>query len=770
MEDCAASQSEGRTVSSNHLELTVNQWVLDYYFYCALDAFKSGRHDDFAEIRDIVSVIIQRPLESTEENSRKLRIMQCLSRIEEGEDPDCTFEKDSSETPLESAVGILDIIQNEIPLDEDLLRTNKQMVKEAAVVVCIKKKQFDKAVRILRKYISKYSKQKLRKELKAIIQEQNLKHPIIANFSFSTIKKKIYQLFESHIEDTAPFLLTIAQKEQNLGSLSRNPQTPDGHSEQRTSSPIEKDPPSTPQIVRSQTDNRATYSLSIVKSKFKLLCQDKDPDVIFKNLCEMDFCRRNTAARSSVNKRTCMSRSPLHDRSGTSIFNGNTKRLETLNQQDIQCEDGMVSSKAPNLQSNNTDLPEEKQIKQDETSKRRKLNSVCNPSDAVEVQDTWSEEDQLFREMDTGGERVDQTWSEEIRLKGMVFLTGEVVYQITHKVSLVLACNPIPAKKVTSLVGKLISTIEAVPFAMAHTRKLRRFVIQVYKGNIDLLRLLVSLPLHVELSLLVAVQIEHNVENLSKEPQTPDRLCEQRTSSPIQNDPPSTPQLIERLETDISSTYSLSILKYTFKLLSQEQNPDIIFQGLCEMDFCMQGSPTRSPKNKRLCTSGISSGECTGASILKENTNRLETLNQQVIQCEDGMETTNASHQQSNITDPPKQKEHNENNHEEAALKKSNKNRKMNFVLDNSDMVEERDTWSDEDELFKAKKGICTASTGKRQKWTQEESEWIRRGVKKFGEGNWKLILYNYPFYNRTSVMIKDRWRTMKKLGIDSDR
>ncbi|NXS13622.1 TERF2 factor, partial [Neodrepanis coruscans] len=51
-------------------------------------------------------------------------------------------------------------------------------------------------------------------------------------------------------------------------------------------------------------------------------------------------------------------------------------------------------------------------------------------------------------------------------------------------------------------------------------------------------------------------------------------------------------------------------------------------------------------------------------------------------------------------------------------------------------------------------------------KWTIEESEWIKEGVKKYGEGRWKSICQKYPFQNRTSVMIKDRWRTMKKLGL----
>ncbi|KAJ8379039.1 hypothetical protein AAFF_G00231300 [Aldrovandia affinis] len=48
--------------------------------------------------------------------------------------------------------------------------------------------------------------------------------------------------------------------------------------------------------------------------------------------------------------------------------------------------------------------------------------------------------------------------------------------------------------------------------------------------------------------------------------------------------------------------------------------------------------------------------------------------------------------------------------------------------------------------------------------WTVEESEWVRQGVTKYGEGNWVMIKKHFPFVGRTSVNIKDRWRTMKKL------
>uniref|UniRef100_A0A8C3KT05 Telomeric repeat binding factor 2 n=1 Tax=Calidris pygmaea TaxID=425635 RepID=A0A8C3KT05_9CHAR len=190
-------------------EEAVNRCVLQFYFYQAMAAYRAGRYSDFRQLRDIMQALLVRPLEKEPVVAKMLRMMQFLSQIEEGENLDCTFDKDSELTPLESAIGVLELIQKEFSVAERTMETVQKMVKEAAVIVCIKNREFDKASKIVKRHIGKDPKsQKKRNELLTVIREQNSTHPMVKNFSYKHFQQSMFQFLNTYVDDSEPLLLT----------------------------------------------------------------------------------------------------------------------------------------------------------------------------------------------------------------------------------------------------------------------------------------------------------------------------------------------------------------------------------------------------------------------------------------------------------------------------------------------------------------------------------------------------------------------------------
>nr|XP_005310633.2 telomeric repeat-binding factor 2 isoform X3 [Chrysemys picta bellii] len=468
-------------------EEAVNRWVLQFYFHQAVGAYRARRNRDFREFRDVMQALLLRPLVKEPAISRLLRIMQFLSRIEEGENLDCTFDTESELTPLESAIGVLELIEREFPVSEVAMESVRKMVKQAAVIICIKKREFDKASKILKKTMAKDpSTQKLRTELLSIIREKNLSHTMIRNFSYKTFQQSAFQFLETYLEDSEPFLLTMAKKTLN------------------------------------------------------------------------------------------------------SEYIGETKKLAFV--------------------------PEPVEV--------AKQPPVVAP-DSVEV-----------------------------------------------------------AKQPPAVAPDSVEVAKQPP-AVA--------------------------PDSVEVAKQPPAVAPDSVE-VAKQP------------------PAVAPDSVEMSSNDFER----------LKRQREEENPPLETSDI----------PKSPPKSKRLFT--------ISRLIMEQDSQSTE-----LSETPDSSQEPVVSSAFRTLVQKP---------HVQRVSSRSPKPLKARWNTSNGQ--EEKDTWSEEDELFLDKKspGRNSHSSSilgsKKQRWTVQESEWIREGVKKFGEGNWKIICKKFPFENRTSVMIKDRWRTMKKLGL----
>uniref|UniRef100_A0A2R9CIE3 Telomeric repeat-binding factor n=1 Tax=Pan paniscus TaxID=9597 RepID=A0A2R9CIE3_PANPA len=378
------------------------RWVLKFYFHEALRAFRGSRYGDFRQIRDIMQALLVRPLGKEHTVSRLLRVMQCLSRIEEGENLDCSFDMEAELTPLESAINVLEMIKTEFTLTEAVVESSRKLVKEAAVIICIKNKEFEKASKILKKHMSKDpTTQKLRNDLLNIIREKNLAHPVIQNFSYETFQQKMLRFLESHLDDAEPYLLTMAKKALKSESAASSTGKED---KQPAPGPVEK-PPREP--ARQLRNPPTTIGMMTLKAAFKTLSGAQDSEAAFAKLDQKDLVLPTQALPASPalkNKRPRKDEnesSAPADGEGGSELQPKNKRM-TISRLVLE-EDSQSTEPSAGLNSSQeaTPAPPSKPTVLNQPLPGEKNPKVpkgkWNSSNGVEEKETWVEEDELFQ-------------------------------------------------------------------------------------------------------------------------------------------------------------------------------------------------------------------------------------------------------------------------------------------------------------------------------------------------------------------------------------
>ncbi|XP_064579410.1 telomeric repeat-binding factor 2 isoform X1 [Zonotrichia leucophrys gambelii] len=566
-------------------EKTVNRWVLQFYFHRAIEAYRSGRNRDFRQFRDIMQALLVRPLEREPDMAQMLRIMQLLSRVEEGENLDCTFDKESELTPLESAMLVLDFIREEFSVADRTMEAVQKMVKEAAIVVCIRNKEFEKASDIVKKHMGKEPRnQKKRNEWLAVIREKNLSHPKVKNFSYEEFQQSIFEFLRGYMDDSEPALLTLLKK-----------------------------------TLDSEHAGKAKSSLGTPEPADGLKDQAAAPEA---------------PARAE----------------------GPTNSPEALARAE-------GSARAPELAGGAEDLE----------GAASPAKRAAAPTAAPEMME------------EAGGSAA--------AVEPMEVATD-------------------PA-----------ATPEHLPAAY-----------EILKGTPE--------PMEV-----------------AKEPAAaPDPPRVSTRESPRQ--PPGA-----------VTSYGISVLREAFKILSDSGDSDALFTKLDQTDLPSpkQLSPSVSHRTKRCREVENQASETSEPPEIPHNIKNLFSISNLIVEL-DGSSSKSSEC-------PDSSQEHVVSSASKPAPKvpeeplSAQSEKSFQGRWNSSCGTEEKDSWSDEEELFAnaaslEKNKASNSSGSKKQKWTMEESEWIKEGVKKYGEGRWKTICLKFPFRNRTSVMIKDRWRTMKKLGM----
>uniref|UniRef100_K7FXZ3 Telomeric repeat binding factor 2 n=1 Tax=Pelodiscus sinensis TaxID=13735 RepID=K7FXZ3_PELSI len=652
--------------------------------------------------------LLLRPLTKDSTVSRLLRIMQFLSRIEEGENLDCTFDKESELTPLESAIGVLELINREFPVSAVTMESVRKMVKEAAVIICIKKREFDKAAKILKKIMAKDpNTQKLRTELLSIIREKNLSHTMIRNFSYKAFQQSAFQFLETYLEDSEPFLLTL--------SLPLSPE------------PAE------------QKNRGKLITKSLKKSESALI----SIEILLYSLASVGLAGslHGSSQVVSVSKSVSLGKPSIQGIKSQSlvvkssvnsyIVDQGKKRMISVSR--IGCGISQQSKMAKQtLNSECTDDP-------------KQLATTPEPVEvAKQPAATAPEPAEVAKQpAATAPEHAEVAKQPAATVPEHVEVAKQPVAVASDNMEMLSKNSESGGwgnDRIATITSQIPSKLGCEDSRQGAYCNWRRFI----KVG------------------LISSCAAWNLPTMGN----PNPLKLEGAGSWV----------LKRQPLGSVTSYGISALREAFKTLSDSQDSDAAFTKLDETDFSFpkQLSPSVSHRLKRQRDEETLPLETSGTSDIPKpfpKSKRLLTISRLVMEQDSQSSELNEipdSSQEpvvSSASRPLVQKPY-------VPLPSSSSPKLQKARLNTSNGQEEKDTWSDEDELFLDKgspgRNSHTSSVfgSKKQRWTVQESEWIKEGVKKFGEGNWKIICQKFPFENRTSVMIKDRWRTMKKLGL----
>ncbi|XP_071423361.1 telomeric repeat-binding factor 2 isoform X2 [Pithys albifrons albifrons] len=638
-------------------EESMNGWVLHFYFYRAVEAYRSGRNRDFRQFRDIMQALLVRPLDKKPEVAQMLRIMQVLSRVEEGENlgqsrkppptpwmylVDCTFDKESELTPLESALAVLELLHKEFSVSVGTVEAMQRVIKEAAVIVCIQNKDFEKAAKIVKRLMGKDPKnQKKKNEWLTLIREKNLSHPKVKNFSYQDFQQSMFEFLKVYMDDSEPLLLTVMKKTLNLEHA---------------------DEPKSLLVTPKFTDGPKGQAAA--------------PEGWAATLEALGGAEGPAAAPETP---------------------GGAEGPAAAPEIPGRAEGPAAAPEIPGRAEGPAAAPETPGRAEGPAAAPESAGGAEGPAAAPEPAGAAGE---------PGG-----------------------------------AASP----------AEMAAGAAAAPEPM--------------EG--------VNGPAAAVEPMEITTDSAATPDHLTAELDSPEPVGIVKEPAAVTQELPGVScRDSQRQPPGAVTSCGISVLREAFKILSDSQDSDVLFTKLDETDLPSpkQLSPSVSHRTKKRKTADDQDPQIPNPPEKRPKGKRLFTISKLIMETDSQLRKSSESPDSSqepvvSSASRPVQKLP-----DQPVTTENDKSCRGKW--NSSHGTEEKDSWSEEDELF-ADIELETDNNhtnrrfgSKKQKWTIQESEWIKEGVKKFGEGHWKAICQKYPFQNRTPVMIKDRWRTMKKLGI----
>ncbi|XP_067284717.1 telomeric repeat binding factor a isoform X5 [Pseudorasbora parva] len=206
----------------------ISRWFFDVCVFEALESFRNGDYAFFANITKHIESLVVLPMDGRGDTVLKLRFMQFLTRINNGDKLDLTFEE--PKTPLESALAVLESLCREMDVPQREQQRVHNAIAEMLVIVCIKSGEFEKAEEILHTHFSAAADSAGKKKLLMnLIRKRRSSHSVLQLSSYRDFKQDMLEFIERLYRVPEPFLTQMLKRSGRLEptALSRDKEKED---------------------------------------------------------------------------------------------------------------------------------------------------------------------------------------------------------------------------------------------------------------------------------------------------------------------------------------------------------------------------------------------------------------------------------------------------------------------------------------------------------------------------------------------------------------
>ncbi|XP_030270025.1 telomeric repeat binding factor a isoform X2 [Sparus aurata] len=682
------------------LEAIVNRWLVDYYVSLAQELFEKELYADFIDVRTVIDSVLSRPCEITNDLHLKIEVLKFLSRINE----DVSFGPEESTSPLESALIMLEVINQKASIPQQDFENVCTLIKEMIVVIFIKNNKFNEAKKVLNTH---FPKQMVGKKaiFMGLIRKKSKTHEVIEQSNFHRFKNEILAFCRGLYPDETPFFHKAAEqlKHRRLRVADGGAAGPDEQEEPGPDEQEEPGPSSSPQINIGRLEMRA-YVIS-PKARLMAAYRDLSPGLEERTFAQLEEeVEREGQDRIDIDISLCLSSAPTKDTNRDTEQDGLFQRAEGSPMEASPADQTPQMDAVPETQAGSrSKMPPSVQ-------KNRQLLTLAQLVTEPDSQQSTAASQDLENEVRTEESQSPAVPSEKLLQSPLTDCEIAVPTRKLRRQS-----DRMCSRASTSMAELSADEEEETP--VLSNRSIHRLSRQLSSDSEE--------------------DPQESPSSYRTTLQTP---CKQLANDPLSKSRTSTPERIsDRIGGETPQTRASGRRKATKSNQMPSDNDENQKSPVAPCKTLVQ-KPRKQLANSPPSRESDNTDEvCIVDSSLDSSPNLLPR--------QPSPRTSSTPHKNS-------------------AQGRSTSKWKTLF----NNAKESKEIWDEDESYFTSDKDSgshnesnISNSGHRKRRWTESETQKLKEGVRKFGEGNWSKIKSYYSFENRTNINLKDRWRTLKK-------